>query len=349
MSDVPRRPVAGHLMQAEIAEQPQALARLLGDRATVDEVAARIRAAAPRFVLLAARGTSDHAALYAKYLIETTLGLPCGLASTSVYTAYDRHPDLEGVLWVAVSQSGGSPDLVESTERARAGGAITLSVTNTSDSPLGRASELRLDVLAGPERSVAATKTYTSSLLALWLLVRAWAGLDARPADRLVADVHAALTTDVDEVVSRYRFVDKVVTTSRGYAYPTAREAALKLMETCYLSAHAYSGADLLHGPLAMVDQDRPVIAIVPEGPGGRALQPVLAALRERGADLCLVAPATIAHEASARIVLPTGMDEQLAPIAQIVPLQRLACAMALGRGFDPDQPRGLKKVTQTF
>lgn len=341
--------MTGALMRAEIGEQPAALSRLLAAPGPVEDIAARIRAAAPRFVLLAARGTSDHAALYAKYLVETTLGLPCGLASTSVYTAYDRQPSLDGVLWVAVSQSGGSPDLVESTERARAGGALTLSVTNTSDSPLGRVSELGLDILAGPERSVAATKTYTSSLLALWLLVRAWAELDRRPTDRLVDDVASALTADVAEVASRYRFVDKLVTTSRGYAYPTAREAALKLMETCYLSAHAYSGADLLHGPLAMVDQDRPVIAVVPEGPGGRALQPVLAALEERGADICLVAPPAIAHETPTRIVLPAGMDEQLAPIAQIVPLQRLACAMAVGRGFDPDQPRGLKKVTQTF
>lgn len=341
--------MTGALMQAEIAEQPQALTRLLAAPCPIADVAARIRAAAPRFVLLAARGTSDHAALYAKYLIETTLGLPCGLASTSVYTAYDHQPDLHGVLWIAVSQSGGSPDLVESTERARAGGALTLSVTNTSDSPLGRASELSLDILAGPERSVAATKTYTSSLLALWLLVRAWAQLDTRPADRLADDVAAALAADVDAVASRYRFVDKLVTTSRGYAYPTAREAALKLMETCYLSAHAYSGADLLHGPLAMVDRDRPVIAIVPEGAGGRALEPVLGALDERGADICLVAPDTIEHEAPTRLVLPAGMDEQLAPIAQIVPLQRLACAMAIGRGFDPDQPRGLKKVTETF
>jgi len=336
-------------MRAEIGEQPQALSRLFAARDQIEEAAARIRAAAPKFVLLAARGTSDHAAIYAKYLVETTLGLPCGLASTSVYTTYQRQPDLHGVLWIAISQSGGSPDLVESTQQARAGGALTLSVTNTADSPLDRASELRLDLLAGPERAVAATKTYTSSLLTLWLLVRAWAQLDIRAADRLVDDVTAALDTDVEEVVSRFRFVDKLVTTSRGYAYPTAREAALKLMETCYLSAHAYSGADLLHGPLAMVDQDRPVITIVPEGPGGRALAPVLSALRDRGADLCVVAPESVVQAAPVHIVLPNGMDEQLAPIVQIVPLQRLAWAMARGRGFDPDQPRGLKKVTETL
>jgi glutamine---fructose-6-phosphate transaminase (isomerizing) len=336
-------------MQAEIAEQPHAIARLLADTEAIDDTAARIRAHDPRFALLVARGTSDHAALYAKYLIETTLGLPCGLVSTSVYTAYGRQPRLDGVLWIAVSQSGGSPDLVESTQRARAGGALTLAVTNNPVSPLNQAAELDLDIVAGPERSVAATKTYTSSLFTLWLLINAWAGQSHDAAAVLPEHVHAALETDIDDVASRYRFVDKLVTTSRGYAYPTAREAGLKLMETCYLSAHAYSGADLLHGPLAMIDQDRPVIAVVPEGAGGEALRPVLTALRERGADICVVAPTSLAGDSPTRIVLPSGMDEQLAPIVQIVPLQRLACAMAIGRGFDPDEPRGLKKVTETL
>ncbi|MBB2988336.1 SIS domain-containing protein [Terracoccus luteus] len=365
--------MTGDLMRAEIAEQPESLERLLrsagitgpggpavGDgtasdgTAGVAGVATRVREAAPRFVLLAARGTSDHAALYAKYVVETTLGLPCGLVSTSVYTTYDARPDLTGVLWIAVSQSGGSPDLVESTRRARAAGALTVALTNTEASPLAAAAELHVDLLAGPERSVAATKTYTSSLLALWLLVRSWAGLGLEAARDLPRQVAEALTVDVGEVASRYRFVDKLVTTSRGYAYPTAREAALKLMETCYLSAHAYSGADLLHGPLAMVDQDRPVLAVVPDGPGGRALEPVLEALQERGADVCLVAPPSVADRVgsltpgAASIALPEGLDEQLAPIVQIVPLQRLACAMAVGRGLDPDQPRGLLKVTKT-
>lgn len=341
-------PAPGHLMLAEIAEQPAALTRLLGHRAEIAAVAERIRTAAPHCVLLVARGTSDHAALYAKYLIEITLGLPCGLVSKSVYTTYGGRPDLTDVLWIGISQSGGSPDLIESTQRARAGGAVTVSVTNNPGSDLDGAAEHNLAIQAGPERSVAATKTYTSSLLALWLLVRAWAQLDDSAADRVPEWAHIALDADVTEVASRYRFVDRLVTTSRGYAYPTAREAALKLMETCYLSAHAFSGADLLHGPLAMIDRDRPVIAIVPDGPGGRALEPVRTALEARGADVCLVAPASIRASAAARILLPADMDEQLAPIAQILPLQHLACAMAIGRGLDPDHPRGLKKVTET-
>ena len=345
---------AGALMAAEVAEQPAVLERILREGAGAAQAAASaIRRHAPRFVLLAARGTSDHAALYAKYLIETTLGLPAGLVSTSTYTTYGATPDLSGVLWVAVSQSGGSPDLVESTTRARAGGALTLAVTNAPGSPLAQAAELHLDMLAGAERSVAATKTYTASLLTLLLVVEAWRDADPLDLQGLPSLAHAALDLpQVAEVAARYRFVDKLVTTSRGYAYPTAREAALKLMETCYLSAHAFSGADLLHGPLAMIDADRPVIAIVPEGAGGRALAPVLERLAERGADMCVVAPPGAVPGGTfpaVTVPLPTGMEERVAPIVPILPLQDLARQLAVSRGQDPDVPRGLAKVTRTL
>jgi glucosamine--fructose-6-phosphate aminotransferase (isomerizing) len=337
-------------MATEIAEQPAVLQRILDDSADdVTTVASAIRRADPRFVLLVARGTSDHAALYAKYLIETTLHIPAGLVSTSTYTAYNESPRLDGVLWVAVSQSGGSPDLAESTTRAREAGALTLAVTNVPGSTLNQACELGLDMRAGAEQSVAATKTYTASLLTLFLLVGAWreAGLDAaRQLPELAAQ--ALDLPQVAEVASRYRFVDKLVTTSRGYAYPTAREGALKLMETCYLAAHAFSGADLLHGPLAMVDEDRPVVVILPEGCGGDALRPVVERLVERRADLCVVGPAST-EGATLHVPLPAGMDERVAPIVQILPLQQLARAMAVSRGYDPDHPRGLSKVTRTL
>lgn len=340
----------GALMAAEIAEQPQVLARILASYADrLAPVVARLRSHDTRAVLLVARGTSDHAALYAKYLIETQLGLPTGLVSTSTYTGYDARPDLHGVVWIAVSQSGGSPDLVASTQIARDRGALTISLTNVDDSPLSEAAELRLPMLAGDEVSVAATKTYSASLLWLWLLVRSWSGGDTGAAAGVPDWAAAALDRpEVAEVASRYRFVDRLVTTSRGFGYPTAREAALKLMETCYLSAHAFSGADLLHGPLAMVDEDRPVIVISPAGQGGRMLQPVLEQLAERGADVCLVAPQETAARSHVRIPLPSGMDEQLAPIAQIVPLQQLALQLARSRHYDPDRPRGLNKVTRT-
>jgi glutamine---fructose-6-phosphate transaminase (isomerizing) len=348
-NDAPRP--RGALMAAEIAEQPDTLQYLLDQGlAPIREVARRIGDHRPRFVLLAARGTSDHAALYAKYLVEIVLALPAGLASPSTLTAYAARPDLTGVLWVAVSQSGGSPDLVDSTAAARSCGALTVAVTNAPASPLADAAELGIDVLAGPEQAVAATKSYTNQLLSLYLLVDAWRGGDADAARALPA--LAAEVLDRAEGVraaERYRFVERLVTTGRGYAYPTAREAALKLMETSYLSAHAFSGADLLHGPLAMIDEDRPVVAVVPEGTGGTALRPVLERLRDRGADVLIVGNPQAATGAARVIELPTGVTEQLAPVLQILPLQQLAHAMAVTRGYDPDAPRGLKKITETW
>lgn len=338
-------------MAAEIAEQPEMLSRLLRPGAPeVRAIAKQIRAADPRFVVLAARGTSDHAALYGKYLVEIELGLPAGLASPSSLTAYGAKPNFTDVLWVAVSQSGGSPDLVESTAAARRAGALTLAVTNAPESPLAAAAQLHLDVRAGAERSVAATKSYTAELLTLWLLVDAWRGGNGHAAEVLPQLASTVLQRRDDLVVAeRYRFVEKIVTTARGYAYPTAREASLKLMETSYLSAHAFSGADLLHGPLAMIDQDRPVICIVPEGVGGQAMKPVLERLRERHADLCIVGDARFATGEESLIALPEGLPEQLSPILQIIPLQRLALTMALARHHDPDAPRGLRKITETW
>ncbi|WP_432542974.1 SIS domain-containing protein [Kineococcus sp. SYSU DK002] len=351
---VPGTAGPGYLVRSEIAEQPAVAERILTTATAagseVTRLAALIREAAPRAVLLTARGTSDHAALYAKYLIEVALGLPCGLSSTSTLTVYDAAPDLRGVLWISISQSGGSPDLVESTAVARRAGAMTLAVTNDPASPLALAAEHHLDVHAGPELAVAATKSYTAQLLTLWLLVTSWCGGDLAPASAVPGWLAQAVDApDVGEVAARYRFVDRVVLTARGYSYPTAREGALKLMETSYLSAQAFSAADLMHGPLAMVDADRPVIAVVAQGRGGEAVAPVLEALRERGADMCAVAPAGVAEDATVRLGLPSGMAEDLAPVVQIVPLQRLVLEMAVARGLDPDAPRGLRKVTETW
>lgn len=341
----------GATMAAEIAEQPRSLERLLREGREQFAAACRlIKQADPRFVLLAARGTSDHAALYAKYLIETRLGLPAGLVSASTLTVYGSEPQYDGVLWIALSQSGGSPDLVESTERARSAGATTIAMTNAAESPLAQVADLHIDVMAGPERAVAATKSYTSELLASWLLIDAWAGGDGIPAMALPEHAQAVVEQGAGlEVAPRYRFVERLVTTGRGFAYPTAREAALKLMETSYLAAHAFSSADLMHGPLAMIDEDRPVIAVVPFGTGGAAMQPVLDRLGERGADLLVEGDISRAPNAAAHIPLPDDVAEDLAPVLQIIPLQQLAYAMAIARGYDPDAPRGLRKVTETL
>ncbi|MFE9019707.1 SIS domain-containing protein [Streptomyces sp. NPDC007808] len=348
----PHNDLPGRIMAREMAEQPAVLRRILSQGApAVRKVAQEIAARAPRFVLLTARGTSDNAALYAKYLLEIRLGLPCGLTSMSTTTAYGARPDLTDVLVVTVSQSGGSPDLVASTRAAREAGAITLAVTNNPDSPLAAVSEYHLDIMAGPERALPATKTYTASLLTLYLFAEGLRGGDGAPARVLpgLAEQLLARQDEVRALAARYRFAERMVITSRGYGYPTAREAALKLMETSYIPALAYSGADLLHGPLAMVDNVSPVIAVVTDGKGGEALQPVLDRLRGRGADLVVIGPRHQVEQASAGFVLPTDeAAEEVQPILEILPLQLLAYEVTIARGQDPDAPRALAKVTET-
>jgi glucosamine--fructose-6-phosphate aminotransferase (isomerizing) len=342
----------GQLMAAEIADQPAVFERISTEGLPdIRRVAREISTAEPRFVVLAARGTSDHAALYAKYLVEILLGRPAGLASPSTMTAYAARPDLRDVLFVAVSQSGGSPDLVESLTIARRCGALTLAVTNAPSSALASAAQLHIDVLAGPEKAVAATKSYTAELLALYLLIDALRGGDGGGVGEIVKAA-ASLVDDIEPVravARRFLGAERLVVTGRGYSYPTAREAALKLMETSYISAHAFSGADLLHGPMAMLQRDSAVIAIAPSGVSGTAIQPVLDRLNELGTNLTIVGPASPAAENIGRLRLPEGLPEELSPLVEIIPLQMLARELAVLRGLDPDAPRGLHKVTETW
>jgi glucosamine--fructose-6-phosphate aminotransferase (isomerizing) len=342
-------------MAADIAEQPSVYTRLLDEQAAaIADVAGQIIAKPPRHVVFTARGTSDHAALYGAYLTEIRLNIPAALASPSAVTIYGARPDLSDALVIGVSQSGGSEDLVEVLSAARESGAVTLAITNNPSSPLAATAQHHIDVAAGHERAVAATKTYTSELLALALLiegVRAGSGavpteqlhaLDALPrfAQSLVED-----QAPVD-IAHRYRFAGRIVTTGRGYAYPTARETALKLMETSYLPALAFSGADLLHGPLAMTDPDVPVLAFVGAGPAGASMRDVVTRLGERRADVVAIGPSDVGGQA---LRLPTpDVDERYAPLLDIIPMQRMALALALARGEDPDAPRGLNKVTVT-
>jgi glutamine---fructose-6-phosphate transaminase (isomerizing) len=343
-------PSPGGHMSAEITEQPQVFADLLADRGSITEVAARITERRPRFALLVARGSSDHAALYAKYLIEILLELPTGLVSPSTITLYGAQPDLTDVLLLAVSQSGGSPDMLEVTETARRRGATTVAVTNTPGSPLESAAAMSVDIHAGTERAVAATKTYSATLLALYLLAdaaRGGRGDDAKALPELARAVLDSSHDPVAEAVHRYRFTDRMVTTGRGYSAATAAEAALKLAETSYLPARAYSGADLLHGPVAAVDSDTAVLALTSAGKGGAAMREVLDAVHQRGADICAIGSAAQDVYATHRIDVP-HCAEELAPVLEVLPVQQLALGLALARGSDPDRPRGLNKITRT-
>ncbi len=339
----------GALMAAEISEQPAILATRLARVDDLQEARERVAAARPRFVLIAARGTSDHAALYAKYLVEVRLGLPAGLVSPSAYTVHGARPDLHDVLFVAVSQSGGSPDLLDSLEVARECGALTLAVTNAPGSPLASAAELAVDVAAGTERAVAATKTYTAELLTLHLLLSgADAARDAAAVPEAAARTLELASPDRLASAADVCAAERIVVTGRGYSYPTALEAALKLMETSYVSAQGFSGADLMHGPMAMIDSSVPTIAVVSPGPDGEAMAPVLARLGELGGPVLRVG--SPAGTAAAELpIVSDGVAAHLLPILEILPLQRLALTLALRRGVDPDRPRGLSKVTETL
>jgi glucosamine--fructose-6-phosphate aminotransferase (isomerizing) len=342
-------------MRADIAEQPEVFARLLDERADqIAVVAAQVVGWRPRSIIFTARGTSDHAALYAAYLTEIRLGVAAGLASPSAITVYGARPDLRDTLVVGVSQSGGSSDLHEVLRVAKEQGAHTLAVTNNASSPLAEVAQLHVDIAAGHEAAVAATKTYTAELLALLMLVESVRGGGTLPAEELTElrklPAHAAALLADDtavELAARYRFADRLVTTGRGYAYPTARESALKVMETSYVAGLAFSGADLLHGPLAMADPDVPVLAVVGAGPAGVSMRDVVARLGERRADVVVIGPSAV-DGATGRIATPE-VDERYAPLLDILPLQRLALALALHRGENPDAPRGLNKVTTTL
>lgn len=350
MSDVPGTTTGegmdmkvGALMAGEIAEQPATLARLLDQAPGIARVATAIARRKPRFVLFAARGTSDHAALYAKYLVEIRLGLPAGLVSPSTMTLYASRPNLTDVLFIAVSQSGGSPDIAESMTAARKCGATTVAVVNAEGSPLAEIAEFTIHLGAGPERAVAATKTYTAELLALYLL------LGGDPATTVGLPEAAARTLErapaAHAAAGRFRFADRLVTTGRGYSYPTACEGALKLMETCYLATHAFSSADLLHGPVAMLDSAVPVIAVVSAGPGGDAAAPVVDRLRAAGVEVLEIGGTA---GTDGLPVDAADIAQELLPVLEIVPLQQLAWRLAVDRGIDPDRPRGLAKITKT-
>jgi len=335
------------MMAIEIAEQPAVWQRVLAEgQPQIAAVAARLVERAPRFVLFAARGSSDHAALYGKYLIEITHNLPAGLVSPSTVTIYGSRPDLRDVLMIAISQSGSSPDLVRTIEVARAQGATTLSITNDVDSPLAQVAELHLELLAGQERSVAATKSYTAQLLVLYLLLERLKDRNGLAATDLPSLGRSLLAREgeLEQAAARYESTQRMVITSRGYSYATAMEAALKLMETSYLGAQAFSGADLLHGPLAMIDAQLPLIVILPAGPAGRALREPLSVLARQGASIFCIGN----QPRLTGFSLPNVADE-LEPILQALPVQLLALHLAILRGENPDAPRGLTKVTRTL
>ena len=336
------------VLRAEIGEQPDVLARLLvREAANVRRIARSLARHDLRFVLIAARGTSDNAARYAQYALGLTCRLPVALAGPSLVTLYDSPPKLKGALVVGISQSGRSPDVVETVASARRAGTPTLAIVNDPESPLARAAAEVIPLHAGVERSVAATKTYTAQLLAVALLASSLSG-SRRHAEGLGALPDAVADTlgveaAARRAAARLARAERIVVLSRGMNYPTAHEIALKLKELALLEAEALSGADFRHGPIALAGPYLPAVVVSPPGTATEAdLAELAAELERRGSPVLLVGP-------SGRGSLPVPrLPELLSPIVAVVPGQLLAFHAARARGLDPDAPSGITKVTET-
>ena len=340
--------------EREILEQPRVLRELLiHGRAAAEEAAIAIKKFDPHWVLIAARGSSDNAARYAQYLLGAHNRLGVALAVPSLFTLYESPPNLTRALTIGISQSGQSPDIVSVLSETRSQGGATLAVTNEPTSPLSQTSDHTLPLLAGQEKAVAATKTYTTELFALAMLSAALEGNPERWAqlERVPGWVNEVIekNSNLTEQAERFRGAQKLVVIGRGFNYSTAFEIALKLKETSYFVAEPYSVADLLHGPVAMIDRGFPVVLVAPSGKTMADVPSLLSLLEDRGAEVLAISdvPEVLAR-AKSRIELPTGVPEWLSPIVTVVPGQLFAGALALSTGQNPDRPRGLSKVTMT-
>jgi glucosamine--fructose-6-phosphate aminotransferase (isomerizing) len=343
-------------MLEEIRQQPDALERTLSSELRrIERFKQRVSKRRPGLIVLAARGTSDNAAQFGRYLLEVTTGIPVSLAAPAIYTLYNARVDYRDALVVALSQSGESTDTNLVLARAREQGALTMGITNEPNSTLARLAEHVFLVRAGKEKSVAATKTYTGQLMMLYLLAYAL-GAKIRTDDlqRLPERAQAALDLEADiaELSGRYRFMDHAVVVGRGLNYSNAFEFALKLMETCYVVAERFSSADFLHGPIAMIGRDFPVFLFAPSGATWRSIAETLGKVEPLKAETLIITDTgniDAAAHGTRVIRLPHKLPELYTPIPYIIPAQIFAACLADQKGLDPDKPRTISKVTLTM
>jgi glucosamine--fructose-6-phosphate aminotransferase (isomerizing) len=335
-------------MAREVAEIPQVAARFLDQSApALARAAAAMRAADPGLIVTVARGSSDHAATYLKYAAELLAGVPVASVGPSVASVYGRQLRLGGAVCIGISQSGRSPDIVEMMRSAGAGGALSVAITNFADSPMALASAHALPLLAGVEQSVAATKTFVTSVLAGLALVAEWQDDDGlrRAVAGLPEAFDRALAVDWSPLAARLSRAQSAFVLGRGPAFAIASEAALKFKETCGLHAEAYSAAEVLHGPAAIVQSNFPVLALAVEDAAQASVVQTCERLAAQGADVFVTGAA-----AQGAVTLPavTGLHPLVAPLVLAVSFYGFVEALARRRGFDPDTPPHLRKVTET-
>jgi glucosamine--fructose-6-phosphate aminotransferase (isomerizing) len=335
-------------MAAEIREAPAAVERQAETlRRPIADLVARLRRAPPRIIVTVARGSSAHAAAFAKHLIERRFGIPVAPAAPNIATVYHRDLNLDGQVLLAISQSGGSDDLIEQAKSAKRSGAFVVSLTNTNDSPLATLSDIVLPLAAGPELSVAATKTFVASLSALLRLVAAWNDEDelVEALARLPERLARAGELDWGVALTVFAQASSLVAIGRGPTLAIAREAALKLKETSDLHAEAFSGAEFLHGPVALVSGRYPILIFTPSDEAAPGMRALAGDLRVKGAALFAVDPAD-SREGLLPALKPDHSEADA--VCMIQSFYAMAVRLAQLRGKDADHPRHLKKVTRT-
>ena len=341
-------------MWDEIWEQPIVLGRCYEKNAdTIKKLVDKIKEHNVSSVCIAARGTSDHAAVYGKYVLELTLGIPVSLAASSVFTIYQKSLKLKDTLVIGISQSGKAADVLEVLKDAKKQGAITVSITNAPDSPLAEEAMFHLNCAAEVEKSVAATKTFTAEMYLLAQLVAEWLGDDKMKEQILTIPKNLShvfeIANTIEEKVERYRFMDECFVLARGVNYAVSLEAALKIQETTYVRAKAFATSDFQHGPIAMIDADIPVIIFAPDGPTLKDLTEMARKLKQDDVELIMISnKKELLEMGTCSFRIPETDNDIISPFFNVVVAQMFACKLAVTKGLDPDNPRRLKKVTIT-
>ena len=338
-------------MYAEISETPDVFSRLINSEAQFEEVAEKIKARNISNVIILARGTSDNAGHYLKFLIEVKLGLPVGLASPSSVSIYGAKVDFKDTLVIALSQSGRSPDLITFASAAKEGKALLITMTNNSDSPLANVGDLHIDLSAGLEVAVAATKSYSAELLASLLLVDSWIGNMSAGRSHLVDSSRECIANlgEVDSFANSLDAKRVIVVIGRGYAYANAKELALKIQETSYIPVQGMSSADYQHGPIATLNSDSQVIVLSPSGMPKQALEDSMVRIRQSEPEIIWLGSNELALTKERVIKGSNQAKEEESTIIDAALIQYLTLGFAVKNGFNPDSPAGLSKVTKTL
>ncbi|MDO8685330.1 MAG: SIS domain-containing protein [Clostridiales bacterium] len=342
------------LMWDEIREQPLALERCLDRNVSIiKDIVDTIKKQDISQVVIAARGTSDHAAVYGKYVIELLTRIPVALAASSIFTIYGKGLDLEKCLVIGISQSGKAADVLEVLKCANNCGGISVGITNHSDSPIASTCRFHLSCEAGLERSVAATKTFSTQIFLLALLASEWVDykemkLELSHLPEKLSHVFEVSRT-IEDKTSRYRFMNECFVLARGINYSVSLEAALKIQETTYVRAKAFATSDFQHGPIAMIDRDIPVIIFAPDGPSLGDVSDMLGKLKASQVETIVVSNnQKILEMGTCAFPIPPTDDDMISPFYNVVVAQMFACQLAMVKGLNPDSPRGLNKVTIT-